>query len=82
MFSLFTKRYREDGNTRDRLVTIIIFSLFIFIFLFIFKPFGLSQFKSLQQLFLTFGFGVVTAFMLIVFMFFFEPHIKKYNWSI
>lgn len=82
MLSLFSKRYREDGNTRDRLVTIIIFSLFIFIFLFIFKPFGISQFKSLQQLFLTFGFGVVTAFMLIVFMFLIVPRIKKDNWTI
>jgi hypothetical protein len=67
MVNPFNKPYKEVGTSRNKLVSILVFGLFIFLFLFFFKPFGLSQIKPVRQLFVTLGFGLVTTFMLFIF---------------
>ena len=77
----FKRPYKEVDITRDKLVSILVFGLFIFLFLFLFKPFGLSQLKLVQQFFITLGFGVVTIFMLVIFKYLIEPLVARNNWT-
>jgi hypothetical protein len=76
MANPFNKPFREEGLVRNKLGSILIFGLFIFLFLFFFKPFGLSQVETQKQLMITFGFGLVTTFMLIIFKFLLDPLIN------
>jgi len=78
----FKKPIRDMETRRERLVSIFVFGLFIFLFLFFFKPFQLNQFTLLPLLLITFGFGLVTTFMLFILTFLLEPLIKKGNWTL
>ncbi len=78
----FNKPYRESGKPRDKLLFILVFGLFIFLFLFLFGPFGLSQLKTGDQFLVTLGFGLVTAFMLVIFTFLLEPVVTRGNWTL
>jgi DNA-binding LytR/AlgR family response regulator len=69
----FRKPYNQVETTRQKIVFILAFGLFIFLFLFLFKPFGLATIISRSQLALSLGFGLVTIFMLIIFKFLIEP---------
>jgi hypothetical protein len=82
MFDFFKKPYRETASKRSKFLSILLFGLFIFLFLYLFKPFGLSQLKPVQQLFTSFGFGLITSFVLVVFNFLIEPFVIKVNWTI
>ena len=82
MLNPFKKPFREVEAPGDKLVSILVFGLFIFLFLFLFKPFGLAQLKPLQLLFITLGFGLVTTFLLFVFKYLFEPVVSKSNWTL
>ncbi len=82
MINPFRRPFRRIEESRDRLVTILVFGLFIFLFLFIFKPFGMSSLKSNQQFFVSLGFGFVTTFMLFIFKYLLEPTITKNNWTL
>jgi hypothetical protein len=82
MVNPFNKPYKEVGTSRNKLVSILVFGLFIFLFLFFFKPFGLSQIKPVRQLFVTLGFGLVTTFMLFIFKYLLEPVVTKRNWTL
>ena len=82
MANLFNRPFNVVEPSKGRFVSILLFGLFIFLFLFIFKPFGFNQLKSDQQLFISFGFGLVTAFMLIIFKYLLEPVITKRNWTL
>ena len=73
----FKKSYGKVETTREKLVFILVFGLFIFLFLFLFKPFGLAQLESMSQLLVSFGFGIVTTFMLFIFKFLIEPVVIK-----
>jgi hypothetical protein len=78
----FKQPLKLKETSREKFVSILVFGLFIFLFLFFFRPFGLSQIESEKLLFFTFGFGVVTTFMLIIFKYLFEPVINKGNWTL
>jgi hypothetical protein len=78
----FRRTYRETGTKKSRLFTILGFGLFIFLFLYLFKPFGLAVLKPLEQLFITMGFGVITAFVLVVFKFMIEPFVVNEKWTL
>jgi hypothetical protein len=78
----FNKPFRESGTNKSKLLTILAFGLFIFLFLFLFKPFGIDQIKPFQQLFVTLGFGLVTAFVLIVYKFLIEKVVIGINWTL
>lgn len=78
----FKKPYNRVETSREKLVFIFAFGLFIFLFLFVFKPFGMVQLKPLSQLFVSFGFGLVTTFMLFIFKFLIEPVVIKRNWTL
>jgi hypothetical protein len=82
MANLFNKPFKAVEAYRGKFVTILLFGLFIFLFLFIFKPFGFNQLKPDQQLFVSFGFGLVTTFMLIVFKYLLEPVVTKGIWTL
>jgi LytTr DNA-binding domain len=82
MINPFKKPYKEGYSSGKKFVSILVFGLFIFLFLFLFKPFGLSQLKPVQQLFITMGFGLVTTFMLIIFKYLLEPVVTKNNWTL
>ena len=82
MFEFFRRPYGETETSRKKLITILVFGLFIFLFLYLFKPFGMSQLKPLQQLLLSLGFGLITAFILVVFKFLIEPVIVGEKWTI
>ena len=82
MTNPFKQPYRETGTRRGKLITIVSFGLFIFLFLYLFKPFGLYQVKESLQLFITLGFGAITAFILIVFKFLIQPVFTYEKWTI
>lgn len=82
MVNFFRRTYRETETPKRKLFTILAFGSFIFLFLFLFKPFGLFQLEPAKQLFITLGFGIITAFVLIVFKFLIEPVIIMENWTI
>jgi hypothetical protein len=82
MVNPFRITYKESESTREKVSSFFLFGLFIFLFLFLFKPFGLSQLQTIQQLYITFGFGLVTTFMLFIFGYLIEPVISKYNWTL
>ena len=82
MVNPFRIPYRSVETPRDKIITILVFGLFIFLFLFLFKPFGMTGLKPEQQLFISFGFGLVTAFVLIVFKYLLEPFLRKKDWSL
>ena len=71
--------FKPVEASRDKLVSILVFGLFIFLFLFLFKPFGMSGLKPGQQFFVSLGFGLVTTFVLIIFKYLFEPVVTKNN---
>jgi hypothetical protein len=82
MFHSLKKPYRETGTTRNKFFSLLAFGLFIFLFLYFFKPFGMSQLKPLQQLFISLGFGFITSFILVVFKFLIEPVIVGEKWTL
>lgn len=82
MINPFKRPFRRFEASRERVVTILVFGLFIFLFLYIFKPFGLNSLKENQQFFVSLGFGFVTTFMLFIFKFLVEPIITRYNWTL
>jgi hypothetical protein len=82
MINPFRIPYRRFEASRERLITILVFGLFIFLFLFIFKPFGLSSLKGNLLFFVSLGFGLVTTFMLFIFKYLFEPIVIRNNWTL
>lgn len=81
MLNLFKKPYKEVGSPKQRIVSILVFGLFIFLFLFLFRPFGLAELKTKQVFFITLGFGLVTTFMIFIFKYLLEPFVTKNNWT-
>ena len=81
MLNLFKKPYKEVGTPKQRIVSILVFGLFIFLFLFLFRPFGLAELKTKQVFFITLGFGLVTTFMIFIFKYLLEPVVTKNNWT-
>ena len=67
MINPFRKPYSRVETSREKIVFILVFGLFIFLFLFLFKPFGMAQLKTMLQFLVSLGFGLVTIFMLSVF---------------
>jgi hypothetical protein len=82
MSNPFRQPYRETGTKKSKLYTILLFGLFIFLFLYLFKPFGVASLKPMSQLIMTMGFGVITAFVLLVFKFLIEPVVIRENWTL
>jgi hypothetical protein len=82
MFDFFKRPYGERETSRGKFISILVFGLFIFLFLFLFKPFGMSDLKSFQQLFISFGFGLITSFILVVFKFLIEPLVVGEKWTV
>jgi hypothetical protein len=82
MANIFNRPFNAVEPSKGKFVSILLFGLFIFLFLFIFKPFGFNEVKSNQQLFIAFGFGLVTTFMLIIFKYLLEPVVTKGNWTL
>jgi len=76
------KPYREKGTAKNKLISILVFGLFIFLFLYFFKPFGMSSLEPLQQLFVTMGFGLITSFVLVIYKFIFEPVVIDEKWTL
>jgi hypothetical protein len=81
MTNLFRRPYKEVETTRDKVISIIAFGLFIFLFLYVFKPFGLYQIEPVRQFFFTLGFGLVTTFVLFIFKYLLQPVVTKKNWT-
>jgi hypothetical protein len=81
MINPFRKPYSRVETSREKIVFILVFGLFIFLFLFLFKPFGLAQLKPVSLLFVSLGFGLVTIFMLSIFRYLLEPIVVKENWT-
>lgn len=82
MTNIFNRPFKVVEPSKGKFVSILIFGLFIFLFLFIFKPFGFNQVKSDQQLFIAFGFGLVTTFILVIFKYLLEPVVAKGKWTL
>ncbi len=81
MINPFRKPYSPVETTKEKILFVLIFGLFIFLFLFLFKPFGLIQLEPETQLFIDLGFGLVTMFVLIIFTFIFEPIVINDKWT-
>lgn len=82
MENLFKKPWNRIETSREKIVFILVFGLFIFLFLFLFKPFGMAQLKTEYQLFVSLGFGLVTIFVLSIFKFLIEPVVIRGNWPL
>ena len=74
--------YGKAESSKEKLVFILLFGLFIFLFLFLFKPFGMAQLESVTQLLLCLGFGLITIFVLIIFKYLIEPAVIKTRLSL
>jgi len=81
MINPFRKPYSRVETPKEKILFVFIFGLFIFLFLFLFKPFGMAQLRSAMQLLVSFGFGVVTIFMLFIFKLLLEPLIINEKWT-
>ena len=81
MINPFRKPYSRIETPKEKTIYVLVFGLFIFLFLFLFKPFGMAQLKSLWQLFVSLGFGLVTIFMLFIFKFLLEPLVISDKWT-
>lgn len=81
MLKIFKKPYKEVATPKQRIVSTLVFGLFIFLFLFLFRPFGLAELKTKQVFLVTLGFGLVTTFMVFVFKYLLEPVVTKNNWT-
>lgn len=82
MINLFNKPFRHADESENKFAIVLIFGLFIFLFLFLFKPFGMNQLKPNSQLFISFGFGLVTSFVLIIIKYLIEPLLSKNKWTL
>lgn len=82
MTNIFKRPYNPVEPSKGKFVSILLFGLFIFLFLFIFKPFGFHKVKPDQQFYISFGFGLITAFVLIIFKYLLEPVVTKGNWTL
>jgi hypothetical protein len=81
MFSFLKKPYGEIKTGRKKFISILASGLFIFLFLYLFKPFGMSQLKPMNHLFISMGFGLITSFVLVVIKFLLEPVIIGEKWT-
>ena len=81
MTNLFNRPFARIESSREKLVFVLAFGLFIFLFLFIFRPFGMDQLRTSQMFFLSLGFGFVTIFVLVIFKFLLEPLIINDKWT-
>lgn len=82
MVNSFNRPFRRIENSREKLLTVCVFGMFIFLFLFLFKPFGMTELKARQQFFISLGFGLVTAFVLFIFKYLFEPAVINSKWTL
>ncbi len=82
MANPFKKPMKDLETSREKFVSTLVFGLFIFLFLYLFKPFGMDQLESVQQAFVSFGFGMVTTFVLIILRYLIEPFILRRNWTL
>ena len=82
MLSFLKRPFRVHDYQSNRIGSLLVFGLFIFLFLYFFKPFGMSQLKPLNQLFISLGFGLITLFILVVFKFLIEPVIIIEKWTL
>lgn len=82
MVNPFKIPFKEVEISKKKFISVLFFGLFIFLFLFIFQPFGLAQLTTIQKVFVTFGFGLVTSFVLTVFKYLLDPLVIKTNWTL
>jgi hypothetical protein len=82
MLEFLRRPYGGSETNRNKLISILVFGLFIFLFLYLFKPFGMTGMKPMMQLLSSFGFGLITTFVLVIFKFLIEPLVIKGNWTI
>lgn len=82
MINFLNKSYRDKASGKNKLMSIIAFGLFIFLFLFLFKPFGMYQLETTTQFFVCLGFGLITAFVLLVYKFLIEPMVIGEKWTL
>lgn len=81
MINPFRKPYSKIETSKEKILFVLIFGLFIFLFLSLFKPFGLAQLKTETQLFVNLGYGLVTMFVLFIFKFLIEPVVINEKWT-
>lgn len=82
MANQLNRPFKPVAKSRDKLLSILVFGLFIFLFLFLFRPFGMSELKTRQQFLISLGFGLVTTFVLFIFKYLFEPVVTKTRWTL
>ncbi|HVN57434.1 MAG TPA: LytTR family DNA-binding domain-containing protein [Bacteroidales bacterium] len=82
MENILKRPFRATGSGGKKFLSILAFGLFIFLFLFLFKPFGISDAPFLNQLLITFGYGLITFFVLLIFKFLLEPIIAVRKWTL
>jgi hypothetical protein len=82
MANPFNMPFKPVAAPRDKLLSILVFGLFIFLFLFLFEPFGMSKLMPGQHFFISLGFGAVTTFVLFIFKYLFEPVLIKKRWTL
>jgi hypothetical protein len=81
MKTFLNKPFKRVESSRERLVSIPVFGLFIFLFLFLFKPFGMANLQEINLFYLCAGFGLVTTFVLFILRFLIEPQLSRKNWT-
>ena len=72
--------YMESGDKKSKFLSMLLSGLFVFLFLFLFKPFGIESAGWAEGLLVCLGYGLITAFVLLVFKFAVEPACHRRNW--
>ena len=58
--SIFSKPYPKDAGVKKKIITGVVFGLFIFLFLLFFQPFGINEWHVAYKTWRMFGYGVIT----------------------
>lgn len=86
MFSIFHQPYPRHSSLQKLFLTGFFFGTFVFLFLWFFRPFGISQMNTPALVFIVSGYGLVTAFTIILHGFLvpriFRTYFEEKNWTV
>ena len=81
----FNSPFPFINETKDKIVTSFLFSIFVFTFLITFQPFGISKIKFYKPLFVL-GYSCITflvlCFGLFLLPYLFKNHFNPQNWTV
>lgn len=74
--------YKERYSKKAIVLTILLIGLLIHLFLLLLIPFGISTIESILQFLISFGYTLVSAFVVFILYSFINPLLNKEKWNI